>query len=118
MSIFFDKKKKKTIEVIGIEDYKNESLRFTYFYNLNSKKIIIKKNEMIRVYDDPTKESYSTSDPKEIEKFMKKHKMTKEELVNKKKYFLYDKLLTDWFTYNPKSKFSLEDLGEIYVEEK
>ena len=46
---------------------------------------------------------------------MKKHNLTEEDLTGYQDYFLYEKVLTDWFAHNPKSRFSLNDLGKVKI---
>ncbi len=46
---------------------------------------------------------------------MEKHHLTEEDLTNDQDYFLYEKVLTDWFEHNPKSRFSLDHLGKVDI---
>ncbi|HLR79256.1 MAG TPA: TipC family immunity protein [Bacillota bacterium] len=67
------------------------------------------------VSDQYSDTDYSTNDPKEVAKFMEKHHLTEEDLTNDQDYFLYEKVLTDWFEHNPKSRFSLDHLGKVDI---
>lgn len=46
-----------------------------------------------------------------------KHNLTEENLADYQDYFLYEKVLTDWFAHNPQSRFSLDDLGDVDIVE-
>ncbi|HEX6594765.1 MAG TPA: TipC family immunity protein [Bacillota bacterium] len=90
-----------------------DSLRYTSIYYLESDKLIIKHPEVVS--EKYRNNDYSTNDPKEIAKFMEKHHLTEEDLAKYQDYFLYEKVLTDWFEHNPKSHFSLDDLGKVEI---
>jgi len=57
------------------------------------------------------------TDIQEVYKMAGEFGLSKEDLIGYKKYFLYDKLLTDWLAANP-SRFSVSDWGNVeFVEE-
>ena len=116
ISVYFDKSKKEVI-VIGALDYSNdpnklEVLQIVYTYQIKSKKV----TETIEVLSDEySKTKYRTSNQKEIKKFMEDHDLTEKDLAYYQEYFLYEKLLTDWFGRNIKSRYSRDDLGEVEI---
>ena len=107
---------------------KNESLQTTCARNFASVEIIAKKkfNEFTIIYyydyDVRTKimqesmECYNAdeylTDIQEVYRMASEFGLSKEDLIGYKKYFLYDKLLTDWLAANP-SRFSVSDWGNV-----
>lgn len=118
LDIYFDKNREE-LTAIGALNYskdsnESEALQVIYTYQMKSKKV----TETIAVLSEEYPETdYRTSELKEIEKFMEAHDLTKEDLTYYREYFLYEKLLADWFAHNPKSRFSLDDLGDVKVVE-
>ncbi len=121
ISVFFDKNEE-TVTFIGTLDYskdpageKFEGFRFAYLYRVNSKQLIIREIELVIASNELEHQDSETNDPEEIAKFMEKHNISEEDLIKYEDYFLYDKVLTDWFAHNPKSRFSLDDLGNVEI---
>ena len=82
----------------------------TYFYDYDVKTKIMK--ESVDYYS----EDKETSDIQEVCRLASESGLSKEDLIEYKKYFLYDKLLTDWLAVNP-SRFSISDWGRVeFVE--
>ena len=54
-------------------------------------------------------------DPKEAPQILEEHKVTEEMMDDYKAHMLYDTLLSDWFSQNPASRFSMDDLGEVEI---
>lgn len=65
------------------------------------------KGKMVYFSED----EYS-SDIQEVCRLANESGISKEDLIEYKKYFLYDKLLTDWLAVNP-SRFSISDWGRV-----
>lgn len=118
LNLYFGKNKEE-VRVIGSLNYskdpnESEALQIIYTYQMKSKKI----TETIEVLSEEYAETdFRTSELKEIEKFMEEHDITEENLTYYREYFLYRKLLPDWFAHNPKSRFTLDDLGDIEIVE-
>ena len=118
LNLYFDKNKEE-VRVIGSLNYskdpnESEALQIIYTYQMKSKKV----TETIAVLSEEYAETdYRTSDLKEVGKFIEDHDLTEEDLTYYREYFLYEKLLPDWFAHNPKSRFSLDDLGGVEIVE-
>lgn len=102
------------LRINGIKDYGEEGLRYTVIYHLESQKLILGNVEIVS--DRYRETDYSTNDPNEFTKFMHENNLTEEDLVDYQNYFLYEKVLSDWFSDNPKSRFSMDDLGDVEID--
>ena len=108
---------KNSLKILGLRFNEKDdgSLRFYFIYEVETKKLKIVKPDILLSEDSDT--DSNTNDPKEVSKFMQKNDLTEEDLADYQDYFLYEKVLTDWFTHNPKSRFSLDDLGDVEIVE-
>ena len=101
----------RNLSIIKIEAEKqfNEfTIIYIYYYDIKTK---IMKESVVYYSDD--KES---SDIQEVCMLASEEGISKEDLIEYKKYFLYDKLLTDWLAANS-SRFSVSDWGNVeFVE--
>ena len=97
----------RNLSIIKIEAEKqfNEfTIIYIYYYDIKTK---IMKESVVYYSDD--KES---SDIQEVCMLASEEGISKEDLIEYKKYFLYDKLLTDWLAANS-SRFSVSDWGNV-----
>ena len=95
----------------------SELVRFTYRYDVTKK--ILEKG-LIDIIEDAFgttgKDSRELTEQEEIDEFLKRRNLIWDELEEFQEYFLYEKILVDWFEANSKgNKFSIDNLGE-YVE--
>ena len=112
-----DEENNRRLQVIGVNYYEDveENLRFYFIYDIETKELKFVKPDIVSsMYRDT---DYSTNDPEVIAEYMQKHDLTEEDLADYQEYFLYEKVLTDWFAHNPKSRFSLDDLGDVEIVE-
>ena len=94
-------------ETVGIKAQKhfNEfTIIYYYDYDVKTKRM----QESVEGYN----EDESSSDIQEVCRMANEYGLSKEDLKKYKKYFLYDKLLTDWLSANP-SRFSINDWGHV-----
>lgn len=108
----------KTVEIIAVMRFNEFDIIYRYRYDIKTKKLHEnleceygerssgESNEYLEGYKE-----YS-EDLQEILVIIEKSGLTKEDLIEYKKYFLYDKLLTDWLAANY-SRFSIENLGNV-----
>lgn len=107
LTLFFSGDKKE-FKITGILNYStdidwSDRLRIIYKYQLGGKKLIREIEIVSGEYGDA---DYRTSDPKKVKQFMERHGLTEKDIAYYRNYFLYEKLLSDWFEHNPNSLFS------------
>lgn len=106
----------RVFELIGIkENETHEALRFYFIYKVETKELKIVKPDIVLSEDSDTDNGINGSN--EIAEFMEKNDLVEEDLADYQNYFLYEKVLSDWFAHNPKSRFSLDDLGDVEIVE-
>ena len=94
-------------EAVGIKAQKHFSeftIIYYYDYDVKTKRM----QESVECYN----EDEYLSDIQEVCRMANEYGLSKEDLKKYKKYFLYDKLLTDWLAVNP-SRFSINDWGRV-----
>ena len=94
---------------IEVEKLFNEfTIVYKYNYDVKTKRM----RERVECYNE---DEYLT-DIQEVYRMASEFGLSKEDLIEYKKYFLYDKLLTDWLAANS-SRFSVSDWGNVeFVE--
>lgn len=115
--VFFqDENEGEILEYVGIMEGKREvALRYNYIYEVETQTMKIVKPDLVASEYRETENS--TNDPKEIMKFLQENNLTEKDLKDYQNYFLYEKVLSDWFEHNPNSRFSMDDLGDVEIIE-
>ena len=93
-----------SVKIEASKQFNEFTIIYRYKYDIRTK--IIK--ESVNYYS----EDKNSSDIQEVCRLANESGLSKEDLIEYKKYFLYDKLLTDWLAVNP-SRFSLSDWGRV-----
>ena len=108
----------KTMEIIAVKRFNEFDIIYRYTYDINTKQL----KETVEcdygeIYNEnPRFFREHTENPQEILLMIEKAGLTKEDLLQYKKYFLYDKLLTDWLDANF-SRFSANRWGRVEYTE-
>ena len=88
----------------------DERISLVYTYYLENRELI---KRPIRIVGDQYTNSFSENKD-DIDDFLSRHDLTWEEIEELHNWFLYDKILVDWFEANDaKSRFSLNNLGRF-----
>lgn len=121
LAIVFDRNEK-IMEIIAVKRFNEFRIVFRYTYDVKTKQL----HEAVEcVYSEldfgesnESSEEFRerTKNPQEILLIIEKSGLTKEDLHQFKKYFLYDKLLTDWSDANF-SRFSATRWGRVEYTE-
>lgn len=121
ISIYFDRERK-ILMIAAQKQFSDFKLFYEYTYDVETKQI----NEAIHCTYVPLDSGESNNNKKEFSEYTKDLKeilaiiepagLTENDLIQYKKYFLYDKLLTDWLNVNH-SRFSVNQWGRVeYIE--
>lgn len=96
----------------------DERLWMTYTYDLDRKKLI--KEPLSIVSSMYNSESQYNTDLFQIKGLLLRHNLTLQEIEQIQYWFLYDRILVDWFDANKEySRFSLKNLGRFeFVDNK
>ena len=87
-------------------------LYIRYEYYVSKKQVY----EQISIYDGTLKNNRDIETREEIESYLKKYNISKEEVQALAQEGLYEIFLTDWFEGNKKyTRFSMEDLGDVEI---
>jgi len=84
--------------------------RIDFSYSISEK--LLKQNVVIF---DETKDTYTITNPREIEKYLDKYQISKDFLKDKSNEVLYRTVIKDWLNTYP-NHFSLKDIGEVDIE--
>jgi len=93
----------KKVYIVATKRFNGFEIVYSYTYDIEEKCL----QEKVGYVGEKT-----TVDIQEVLLMVEKSGLTKEDLLQYKKYFLYDKLLTDWLAVN-ESGFSINDLGNV-----
>ena len=93
----------KNVYIVATKRFNGFEIVYTYTYNIKNKYL----QEKVGYFGEKT-----TVDIQEVVLMAGESGLTKEDLLQYKKYFLYDKLLSDWLAVNG-SRFSINDLGNV-----
>ena len=93
-----------TVYIEAQKKFNEFTITYHYEYDVKTKRM----QERVECYD----EDEHSLEIQEIYRIASKSGVSKEDLIEYKKYFLYDKLLTDWLAANP-SRFSVSDWGNV-----
>ena len=93
----------KKVYIVATKRFNGFEIVYSYTYDIEEKCL----KEKVGYVGEKT-----TVDIQEVLLMVEKSGLTKEDLLQYKKYFLYDKLLTDWLAVN-ESRFSINDLGNV-----
>ena len=91
------------VTIIAEKEFGDFDIVYTYTYDVKKKCL----EEEIGYYGED-----HSIDIQEVLRLANISGLTKKDLQKYKKYFLYDKLLTDWLAANP-SRFSINDWGRV-----
>lgn len=111
ISIDFIKKDRKIVFSFGYEfPETDERMWLTYSYDIKSKRLLKEPVTIVsEQYEDA--EHFNTNED-DINDFLSRHSLTRTEMDELHEWFLYDRILADWFDANGnKTRFSLENLG-------
>lgn len=103
------------------EEEEVEQLNYRYVYSTEDRKLNIEKvtyESYYTEYDTEGEYSIYTNEPEEILYHVEEHDLNLADVEDYIDYFLYDKVLTDWFEHNEKSKFSMDNLGDVEIIDK
>ena len=97
-----------TVKIEAGRQFDEFTIVYRYYYDIKTKIM----QESVNYYS----EDKDSSDIQEVYRLANESGLSKEDLIEYKKYFLYDKLLTDWLAVNS-SRFSISDWGRVeFVE--
>ncbi len=121
LAIVFDRNNK-DMEIIAVKRFNEFRIVFRYTYDIKTKKLTetvgCRYGELYSGEFNQYSEDYKehTENLQEILLIIEKSGLTEEDLLQYKKYFLYDKLLTDWSDANF-SRFSANRWGKVEYTE-
>ncbi|GLC80085.1 TipC family immunity protein [Lacrimispora brassicae] len=115
--ITFDRNEK-TMEIIAVKRFNEFDIIYRYTYDIKKKQLTeTVECDYGEIYNEnPRFFREHTKNPQEILLIIEKAGLTKEDLLQYKKYFLYDKLLTDWVDGNL-TRFSANRWGRVEYTE-
>ena len=97
-----------TVYIEAQKKFNEFTIAYYYEYDVKTKRM----QEIVECYN----EDEYLADIQEVYRMASEFGLSKKNLIGYKKYFLYDKLLTDWLAANS-SRFSVSDWGNVeFVE--
>ena len=93
-----------TVYIEAKKQFNEFTIIYKYIYDIKTKRM----QEGMECYS----EDAHSSDIQEVCRLANEFGISKEDLMKYKKYFLYDKLPTDWLAVNP-SRFSISGWGRV-----